>query len=124
MTVPKKNGPETRTEHRKLFRSSDRNNHSMQGWRLPFEAAVHQVVSPDTVTPPQGDLSENGPEQFIYVDDAGRELKLGGLLPGDSAFYTDEGFRVWRSKRDYFLLQTFLVTGRAGTTWLSVAMRR
>lgn len=77
-----------------------------RGWRLPFEAAVYQVASPDTSTPPQNDLSENGPEQFIYVDDAGRELKLGGLLPGDSAFYTDEGFRVWRSKQDYFLLQT------------------
>lgn len=77
-----------------------------RGWRLPVETSVYRTDSPDLITPPQSDLTENSPEQFFYVDDAGRELKLGGLTPGDSAFYVDEGFRVWRSKQDYFLIQT------------------
>lgn len=76
------------------------------GWRLPCEVFICRDTAPDTITPPQFDLTEKGPEQFFYVDDAGRALKLGGLVPGDSAFYIDEGFRVWRSKQDYFLLQT------------------
>lgn len=77
-----------------------------RSWRLPFEVSVFRTETPDLTTPPLGDVTENGPEQFFYVDDAGRALKLGGLTPGDSAFYVDEGFRVWRSKQDYFLIQT------------------
>jgi len=77
-----------------------------RGWRLPCEVSVYRTETPDLTTPPQGDLTENTPEQFFYLDDAGRALKLGGLTPGDSAFYVDEGFRVWRSKQDYFLIQT------------------
>ncbi|MEZ2603178.1 RHS repeat-associated core domain-containing protein [Kluyvera intermedia] len=77
-----------------------------RGWRLPFETTIYRSISPDFTTPPQSDLTENSPDQFTYMDDAGRALKLGGLTPGDSAFYVDGGFRVWRSKQDYFLIQT------------------
>jgi len=63
------------------------------GWNLPFEFSLEI-------------RDRSGEEAIFYIDRSGRELGLGVLLKGMSARYIDEGFTLYRSTQDQFLLQT------------------
>lgn len=64
-----------------------------KGWSLPFEFYLEI-------------RDQNGEEAIFYLDRSGRELELGVLLKGMSARYIDEGFTLYRSVHNQFLLQT------------------
>ncbi|AHG19542.1 hypothetical protein Z042_07915 [Chania multitudinisentens RB-25] len=63
------------------------------GWSLPFEFSLEI-------------RDQHGEEAIFYIDRSGRELGLGVLLKGMSARYIDEGFTLYRSSYNQFLLQT------------------
>lgn len=67
-----------------------------RGWTLPFDVSLRIEDS----------LTHPGEDECIYTDMSGRDLKLGSLAPGQDVYYTDEGFRVYRSLQNIFLLET------------------
>ena len=66
------------------------------GWTLPFEITLR--IEPN---PQDAEL-----DNIIYTDYSGRELGLGHLELGQYAFYVDEGFRLYRSLQNIFMLET------------------
>ncbi|MBA5806704.1 RHS repeat protein [Morganella morganii] len=66
------------------------------GWALPFDVSIEIDYS--------GGSIEDAP--LYYHDMSGRRLSLGELALGQDAFYVDEGFRVYRSLQNIFLLES------------------
>ncbi|MFW0767450.1 RHS repeat-associated core domain-containing protein [Trabulsiella odontotermitis] len=67
-----------------------------RGWSLPFDVSVR--LEPSVRFP--------GEDEVIYTDRSGRDLPLGIMAPGSSFYYVDEGFRMYRSLNNIFLLET------------------
>lgn len=66
------------------------------GWALPFDVSIEIDYT--------GGSIEDAP--LYYHDMSGRRLSLGELALGQDAFYVDEGFRVYRSLQNIFLLES------------------
>lgn len=67
-----------------------------RGWSLAFDVAVRLEPS----------LRFPGEDEVIYTDRTGRDLSLGIMALGSAFYYVDEGFRMYRSLNNIFLLET------------------
>ncbi len=67
-----------------------------RGWSLPFDVSIR--LEPSTRFP--------GEDEVIYTDRSGRDLPLGIMALGSAFYYVDEGFRMYRSLNNIFLLET------------------
>ncbi len=82
--------------HRIYQSSNTRESRLGTGWALPFDVSIEIDYS--------GGSIEDAP--LYYHDMSGRRLSLGELALGQDAFYVDEGFRVYRSLQNIFLLES------------------
>ncbi|EML9905156.1 RHS repeat-associated core domain-containing protein [Morganella morganii] len=82
--------------HRIYQSSNTRESRLGTGWALPFDVSIEIDYT--------GGSIEDAP--LYYHDMSGRRLSLGELALGQDAFYVDEGFRVYRSLQNIFLLES------------------
>jgi RHS repeat-associated protein len=66
-----------------------------RGWTLPHEYFL-------TLTPV---ADEPAATEVTFTDRSGRALGLGALVRGQGVHYPDEGFRLWRSLQDVYMLE-------------------
>ncbi|HHN8391435.1 TPA: RHS repeat-associated core domain-containing protein [Morganella morganii] len=76
--------------------SNTRESRLGAGWSLPFDVSIEIAYTGGPI----------GDAPLYYHDMSGRRLSLGELAPGQDAFYVDEGFRVYRSLQNIFLLES------------------
>lgn len=66
------------------------------GWALPFEIRLRIETAKTDPTL----------DNIIYTDQSGRDVGLGHLELGQSVFYADEGFWLYRSQHNIFMIET------------------
>ncbi|MEG0281086.1 MAG: RHS repeat-associated core domain-containing protein [Morganella sp. (in: enterobacteria)] len=82
--------------HRIYQSRNTRESRLGRGWALPFDVSIEIDYTGGSIE----DAS------LYYHDMSGRRLSLGALALGQDVFYADEGFRVYRSLQNIFLLES------------------